>query len=138
MNELGNAVAVAARELAGVRFRPQGRDPAFGLDCVGLVVAALARVGIRIEARRDYPQRGGDPAAVAGLIDDAGLRRIASTAAGSGDIVLVEAGPAQLHLAVLTSGGFVHADAGLRRVVEVPGRPVWPVIGAWRIDPGAR
>jgi murein DD-endopeptidase / murein LD-carboxypeptidase len=33
---------------------------------------------------------------------------------------------------VLTDGGFVHADAGLRRVVETPGRPDATLIGAWR------
>ncbi len=138
MNDLDEAVADAARALVGVRFRPQGRDPWFGLDCVGLVVAALAGVGIRIDAPRDYPQRGGDAAAIAASADGAGLRRIAASAAGVGAILLVESGPAQLHLVVLTAGGYVHADAGLRRVVEVPGRPGWRVIGAWRAVSGAR
>jgi hypothetical protein len=38
----------------------------------------------------------------------------------------------QLHLAVLTDAGFVHAHAGLRRVVETAGMPEWPVIGIYR------
>ena len=137
MDDVSDAVAAAARDMVGARFRPQGRDPELGLDCVGLVVAALERAGVPIDARHDHPQRGGDPIAVAQRIDGAGLRRIAPVAAGAGDILLAEAGPAQLHLAVLTTTGFVHADAGLRRVTEVPGRPHWPVIGAWRAERGA-
>jgi hypothetical protein len=42
------------------------------------------------------------------------------------------AGPAQLHLAILTGRGFIHADARLRRVVETPGRPDPAPIMVWR------
>jgi hypothetical protein len=38
----------------------------------------------------------------------------------------------QLHLGVRTADGFVHAHAGLRRVVETPGAPQWPVLGVYR------
>jgi hypothetical protein len=34
---------------------------------------------------------------------------------------------------ILTPGGFVHADAGLRRVVERLGAVPWPVVGCWRL-----
>jgi len=31
---------------------------------------------------------------------------------------------------------FVHADLGLRRVVERPLPPPWPIVGVWRlVDP---
>jgi hypothetical protein len=43
----------------------------------------------------------------------------------------------QVHFAILTANGFVHAHAGLRRVVETPGKPEWPLIGAFR-RPGKR
>ena len=33
---------------------------------------------------------------------------------------------------VSTDPGFVHAHAGLRRVVEMPGESPWPIIGWWR------
>jgi hypothetical protein len=47
--------------------------------------------------------------------------------------MLLEAGARQLHLAVRTSHGFVHAHAGIRRVVETPGMPEWPMIGVYRM-----
>ena len=31
-----------------------------------------------------------------------------------------------------TDRGFVHAHAGIGRVVETPGEPEWPVIGTYR------
>jgi hypothetical protein len=59
--------------------------------------------------------------------------KIDAAEARSGDILLVQAGPGQHHLLVLVEGGFVHADAGLGRVVERPGAVPWPVLAAWRI-----
>ncbi len=53
--------------------------------------------------------------------------------AEAGDVLLMAAGPGQVHLGIRTVGGFVHADAGLRRVVERPGMPPWPLIGVWRM-----
>ncbi|MFH7191577.1 hypothetical protein ACHWGL_32290, partial [Klebsiella pneumoniae] len=57
-----------------------------------------------------YALRGGDW----GLLDRM-LVRVAEAAAG--DVLLMAAGPGQIHLGIRTAGGFVHADAGLRRVV---------------------
>ena len=50
----------------------------------------------------------------------------------SGDVLLALAGPGQLHLAIWTGDGVIHADAMLRRVVERPGAPPWPVVSVWR------
>ena len=44
--------------MVGVPFRAQGRDPRYGLDCVGLVWAAYAAVGCALPAPTDYPLRG--------------------------------------------------------------------------------
>jgi hypothetical protein len=38
----------------------------------------------------------------------------------------------QLHLGVRTERGFIHAHAALRRVVETPGSPEWPLIAVYR------
>ena len=51
----------------------------------------------------------------------------------AGDLLLFAAGPGQLHLAVRTAGGLVHADAGLGRVAERPGADPWPLLCAWRL-----
>jgi hypothetical protein len=126
----GESIAARARALAGTRFRPQGRDPALGLDCAG---AAAAAAGIPADRMRgDYPMRGNRIAQVQEDLCDLGLRPVAEVEAEAGDILLCEAGPAQIHLLVHTGTSFVHADAGLGRVVERPLPVPWPVIGVWR------
>ena len=111
--------------MLGVRFRPHGRDPASGLDCVGL--AALA-YGAEVPA--GYALRGGDMRKVAAAAARAGL--IAVEDERPGDLLLLRSGPGQLHLAIATDGGIIHADAGLKRVVERPSAPPWPLLARWR------
>ena len=119
-------MAIDARALVGAPFRLHGRDPATGLDCVG--VAALV-VGVA-DVPRGYSVRTADGDGVAALIDRAGLTRV-ERAVRAGDLVLVKSGPAQCHLVVMTDAGFVHADAGIGRVVETPGRLPWPILAIW-------
>ena len=123
-------VAEAALAAVGARFRLHGRDPATGLDCVGLVAWSLAAGGYAGAVPTGYRLRGGDATAVAGLLD-AGLVRVAEAAAG--DVLLMRTGPGQLHLGVWVTIGLVHADAGLGRVVMRPGAVAWPVLGCWRV-----
>lgn len=82
--------------------------------------------------RSDYGLRSSDPGEVNGDFSDCGFIRIAPRAAEAGDLLLVQAGPAQLHVVILTPEGYLHADARLRRVVEVPGELPWPILSAWR------
>lgn len=131
MSAAERAIA-AARGAIGARFRLHGRDPAFGLDCVGLAGLAARAAGFRGEIPSGYALRGGSAAAIAAAFSAAGL--VASDAPGPGDLALFKTGPGQFHLAVLVPGGIVHADAMLRRVVERPGVPPWPVLGCWRVE----
>src|SRR3954464_15323835 len=129
MNRAERIVA-RARALIGVRFRPQGRSAEDGLDCIGVAIMAMNRDPAG--TRRNYRLRTGDPERVHRDFDASGLVELAPAAAEPGDIVVVRAGPMQLHILLLTDLGYLHADAGLRRVVEVPGPVPWPVLSAWR------
>jgi murein DD-endopeptidase / murein LD-carboxypeptidase len=120
------AIVVSARACVGARFRLHGRSAETGLDCVGLAAIAYGRGKVPA----GYALRGGDLDRIVAAIDAAGLVR--AEGARPGDLLLVEAGPYQHHLVILTDRGFVHADAGLRRVTEVPGAPPWPLIARWR------
>lgn len=130
----GDEVVERARALVGTRFRPQGRKPGMGLDCVGAVVAATGRDPAMV--RRDYSMRGEALAEMEGELAMAGFVRVSPVRARPGDVLVLSAGAAQLHMAILTDKGFVHADAGLGLVVERPGEPPWPLIGTWRSGPG--
>ena len=120
--------AERARALVSTRFRSQGRGKD-GLDCVGLVLLTfdLDAVGIR----KNYRLRGDHLSEIEqGLLQP--FRRIARRDLRPGDVMLMRVADDQLHLGVRTRDGFVHAHAGIGRVVETPGVPEWPVIGAYR------
>lgn len=127
----GERIAAEARALLGVPFRLHGRCAEGGLDCVGLVALACARAGHVGRVPEGYALRGGDVARFGDWLRAAGLRRV--RVGRVGDIWLVRAGPVQFHLMVRVEGGFVHAHAGLGRVVGMPGDCGWPVIGIWRV-----
>ena len=89
----------------------------------------IAALGLD-EVRRDYALRSGNLAALEAGLAEAGLSPVEKKAAG--DVIVLRSGPGQLHLGVWTGEGLVHADAGLRRVVERPGTPPWPILSIWR------
>lgn len=135
MSNTGEAFAQAALGLVGCSFRLHGRDPASGVDCVGLIAAALAASGSRAIAPSGYGLRnlGIDPwlpfAAQSGLVSVQGKVR-------AGDILLIALGFAQHHLVIAADRqDVIHAHAGLRRVVRQPRDPAWQVIAHWRIAP---
>lgn len=131
----GTALAQAAEALVGTKFRLHGRDPVSGLDCIGLLAAALVAIGrpthlptgYTLKLRRiDYWLP--DPLACGFAITDQPMI--------AGDVLLLELGPCQQHLAIVTgSGRFIHAHAGLRRVVEGSGPLPGLVRHQWRMLP---
>ncbi len=130
-----NDPVARGRALLGVRFRPQGRSATHGLDCVGFVAAAFDLPPSEVPA--GYRLRGGDAQRIEHELRRLGFARVAH-GPWPGDLAIVEAGPRQLHFALRTGTGVLHADAGLGRVVERPGDVPWPVLSAWRHRIGAR
>lgn len=126
-------LARAAETLVGTPFRLHGRDPATGLDCLGLLSAAMARAGRPISLPTGYPLRiiqldrwMPDPLTC-------GLRPARGRFA-CGDVVLLQPGPVQFHLAIADrSLGWVHAHAGLRKVVRDAALPDGVIIHHWRL-----
>jgi hypothetical protein len=126
----GVDIAARACAVVGTRFRPQGRTAREGVDCVG--VAAFA-CGIEAErVPRNYALRGQALVEIERQLRDLGGRRVEIPVLFLGDIALCRAGPAQFHMVVITPFGFVHADAGLRRVVQRPFPIPWMMESAWR------
>ncbi len=123
------AYAERARALVGTRFRAQGRDAATGLDCAGLAIAAFGLPCAKF--RCDYRLRGEHRRELESvLMRD--FRRVAPARCKPGDIMVLGVASDQLHLAIKTCGGFVHADAKLGRVVQTPGVPRWKTIAVYR------
>ena len=126
----GADLARAAEALVGGPFRLHGRDPGTGLDCIGLLAAALGGrpplpSGYRMRTRA-LPELSGT-AAACGFEPAHGL-------VAPGDVLMVRVGPCQFHLMIAASaGGFVHAHAGIGRVVLWDAPLDWPVVNHWRL-----
>ena len=131
----GAAFATAAATLAGTRFRLHGRDPQVGLDCVGLVAAALQRCGRSPVTPEGYALRTTRLDGLIGFAERNGFGS-APSPARPGDLLLLRLSPIQVHLTIRLDGpAFVHAHAGLGRVVVERGVPPWPIEACWRLQP---
>ncbi|MEM6475415.1 MAG: peptidoglycan endopeptidase [Pseudomonadota bacterium] len=138
------ALAKAATSFIGVRFRLHGRDPAFGLDCVGLLHASLRAIDCNTVTPRGYRLRNGSMEQWRGLAERNGLLEVECDIA-PGDVLLTAPGPHQQHILIVEdagkSGSFgsvIHAHAGLRRVVRQAIIDPPELLAHWRLHPNDR
>lgn len=132
----GEAVAAAAEALVGAPFRLHGRDPASGVDCVGLVACALAATGAQPVAPVGYGLRNLGIGQWLPLAERSGLVPATGEALRRGDVVLITLAHCQHHLVIATdSRSVIHAHAGLRRVVRQPMDSDWRISATWRAAP---
>ena len=131
----GKALAEAAERFVGAAFRLHGRDPVTGIDCVGLVLLAMAEIGRPVRLPLSYALRNLEPEQFLQLPATAGFVEPEEAELKDGDVVAFAPGPAQLHLAIIApGGGIIHAHAGLRRVVRTPFPLPWTIIRHWRLS----
>ena len=133
------AIVAAVRACIGTRFRSQGRVPGLALDCVGVALVAAQAAGLVLANLPLYQLGGDNEALIDTLLARAGLQRV--TAPAAGDVWLFAPAQGQRHLAVQVDNmprgsradtQFVHAHAGVGRVVESPADPAWALLGSYR------
>ena len=127
-------IAACAASLVGAPFRIYGRSASVGMDCVGVVGACLAATGGVFDVPSRYRLRGDYDALARSFFADASFVPVHDHAWQAGDIILVRIGARQLHFAVITIDGAVHAHMGLGRVVLTPLPLMWVTIGHWRFQ----
>lgn len=133
MNSDPSAFAAAARALVGSPFRLRGRDPATGIDCIGLVVCALAAIGRTPPRLPHYKLRNGAIAHLLKLVPEAGFYNTHGLPQ-TGDLVLLRPSSGQYHLAIAeTNARIIHAHAGLGRVVVTPAPDLPSTAEHWRL-----
>jgi len=123
-------LARAAEGLIGVPFKLYGRNPATGLDCVGLVAAAMERAGHYPVVPQGYSLRALTVTPLLGFAAASGLIEVDE----GGDIWLAQIHSLQCHLLIAAPGGAVHAHAGLGRVVFMPDPMAWPIVMRWQLS----
>lgn len=128
-----NAIAERALAQIGTRFRLHGRTPHVALDCVGLVAVAIGDLRGTSEIPSGYRIRGTYDARVRAFFRPTAFVELPPDAAcEAGDILLLGVDSRQQHLAVVAPHGWVHAHAGLRRVVLSPPEADRAILQHWR------
>lgn len=131
----GIALAQSAHSLLGASFRLGGSDPQTGVDCIGLVVAALRKMGREVSPIPAHSLRNTSINRFLALASQAGLQKVHGPIL-TGDIIMLRPSATQHHLAIQADAhSVIHAHAGLRRIVLSPAPLPWPKIGQWRLDP---
>lgn len=129
---IGQRLAREAERLVGRPFRLHGRDPRTGLDCIGLFAAAMGLAGTPVAMPTGYPLRVSD---LSRWLPDPAACGLCPAALPfqPGDVVLLQSGPGQVHLAMAaTDLAWIHAHAGQRRVVRDAALPAGALIHHWR------
>jgi murein DD-endopeptidase / murein LD-carboxypeptidase len=127
---MGGDPVIRARALIGTRFRLHGRDPATGLDCVGLITCVYTAITRPPEG---YALRGGTIAGFAAMFITNGMAQRGGEPC-AGDVLLLQPSAAQFHLGIWSGDSLIHADGVLRRVVETPGALAWPLVSGWYFE----
>lgn len=127
------SLAAAAEALVGVPFRLHGRDPASGLDCIGVLAHALLAIGRPADLPDAYSLRARHVTGLAEIAEQCGFAP-ATGGFAPGDVLFTRIGPVQFHLLIAARDcRFVHAHAGLRQVEIGELGAGWPVVGHWRL-----
>lgn len=137
-----------ARSFLGVKFKHQGRNPALGIDCVGLGVLYLRALGVKVHDRTDY---GRDPdgslrAAMCRSMGDPVAEGVGCWKyAQPGDVMSIRFSNLghvpERHVAIASElygqPAMIHADGSpsVSKVCEIPLDDNWKrrVIGVWRV-----
>lgn len=126
---MNRRLADAALSLTGTPFRLHGRRPEHGLDCVGLVAEAMRISGHVPSTPQGYSLRSTSISRWLGHAEASGLE----STGDEGEVVLCKVSGWQFHLLIRVPGGFVHAHAGLGKVVMLPAPLPWPIVAQWRL-----
>ncbi|WP_108789204.1 NlpC/P60 family protein [Erythrobacter sp. Alg231-14] len=130
---VGAQFADAASQFLGTKFRLHGRDPSYGLDCVGLVCVSLQTIGREYHAPEGYSLRNTRPLAWSDFAHKSGFIDVTDGVL-PGDVMMLRPGPAQQHLVIFENErSCIHAHAGLKRVVREPIAIPRACLAHWRL-----
>ena len=114
-------IFLTARACVGSPFRHQGRHPAHGLDCVGLIVyvSKSLRLGnfdqeFYVADYKKIPRKK----AISSCALQAGFTELNKTSMQPGDVIILRLGKYLEHSAILSDRGIIHACEKYGRVVE--------------------
>ncbi|MCF6216072.1 MAG: hypothetical protein L3J58_07850 [Emcibacter sp.] len=106
-----------ARSCVGTSFRHQGRDPANGLDCIGLIVYVAKAIGFTGFDHKDY-KKTPEKFAISRQAMAAGFVGCSRKDLTPGNILILKFGKYLEHAAIISDRGIIHACEKYGKVVE--------------------
>lgn len=129
----GVALARSANSFIGVKFVLNGRDPMTGLDCIGLLAASMKKAGFKCDIPEGYRLRNANATPWLSCAQTSGFDEVTGKEI-PGDVLLQSLGAGQHHLIIADlDAHFIHAHAGLRRVVRQKIDRNHNTIAHWRL-----
>ncbi|MDR3450734.1 MAG: NlpC/P60 family protein [Alphaproteobacteria bacterium] len=123
MNDRIAQMIAASRGCIGTPFHHQGRDPANGLDCIGLLIVAARAAGMQVQDRNDYSRRPDGISLIAALAEHGA---VAADEIQAGDILVFRYDRQPQHVALATGAdSMIHSFAPAGKVVETDIGPYW-------------
>ncbi len=113
-----------ARSCVGSSFRHQGRDPANGLDCIGLIVYVAKAIGLTGFDHKDY-KKIPEKFAISRQAIAAGFMACPRNDLTAGHILILKFGKYLEHAAIISDRGIIHACEKYGKVVEHGLDDVW-------------
>ena len=107
-----------ARRWIGVRWRHQGRDRHYGIDCVGLGLAVGWELNLLPKDDHTGYRRGTYGQTFRRWFEAAGMIWKPIEQKDRGDVLILEDGGYPCHLGIFTRNTIIHAHIRYRRVVE--------------------
>lgn len=116
-------IIAVARECLGTPFRHQGRLVGVGLDCAGVAVHVMRRLGIPYEDMRGYPRIPYDGMIAEVLDRQSHMMRVLDMQLG--DVLLMRFAAEPQHVAICAGDTIIHAFESSGRVVEHRFSSMW-------------
>jgi hypothetical protein len=130
---IAQSIAKTAYDQIGTRFRLHGRTSGEALDCAGLVEICLAPFDRFEKVPDNYTLRGRHIGLAETYFRQNSFIAVANGQPIDGDIAVTRCAARQIHLLIRTHNAWVHAHAGLGRVVLTPDPLPWPIVQLWRV-----
>ncbi len=111
----------AARKYMGIRFRHQGRNPDFGIDCIGLLFLSSIDCGLSTKAdKKGYSRTPSSGLLEGGLVEAFGFP--VSGPAQAGDVVSIDYMGSTRHVGIICDHpqglSLIHTNMALGKVTE--------------------
>lgn len=113
-----------ARECLGTPFVHQGRVNGIGLDCAGVVIHVMRRLGLAVEDLPAYPRHPYQGMMQQIMDAQPGMTKIAIADRSAGDVLLMRIKREPQHLGIDAGETIIHSYSNVGRVVE-------QTTGAW-------